>query len=104
MDLKEAKQLSILKWELIVANDGKMMHRFRFPKEIQELKALCGFCHYQCERKDVFSICDGCKFMEANNASCVDDYSENDIYTTWRMRTTKENAEAVLNLIKNIEV
>jgi len=100
LSLSEAKRLSIKKWEMIVANGGKLEINVLIDSELRELICYCGFCHrhsYNCtpcelnQERFGSTFCLGCKRI-------------NHPFMRWNMDNTTENAQAVLDLIKSIPV
>ena len=87
---KKAKELSIIKWEYIVGNNGKWKGLYRVHPELNNLAAGCGYCEKYGENN-----CDECPLL-INNDACTDPGHP---FHTWTERQTKENAQAVLDLI-----
>ena len=85
---KEAKQLSIIKWEFIIANGGRyQIHEL--PKELRPLTAECGYC-------EKYGIgCDGCP-LYLGGKNCGDD---GHLWLIWYNDKTVKNAQAMLDLI-----
>jgi len=96
LSLAEAKRLSILKWECIIQNNG-LQYPIKWPPEIKDLNCKCGFC----ERWD-FPSEDSCTQCELALAMGVDCPDESSPYHIWSEASTKETAQAVLNMIKSI--
>ena len=93
LSFTEAKRLGIKKWQMHVDAGG-------FSREIYddvELMGLWGCCGF-CERWKV--KCEKCEFSkvagECNGGGL-------DLFHIWSCDTTKENAEKILNVIKNLE-
>ena len=107
---QEAIKLSLIKWEYIVNNDGSIGGLTDHHPELDNLLGLCGLCEYyedlailsnisdefSLNRKTKCSFCDLAKL----NTSCFDDDS---YFQIWNRHRTKENAQDVLNLIKQIK-
>ena len=99
LSLVEAKRLSLIKWELIVENNGSSS--IQYPEELLYLPYRCGFCKRWSE-KGYFGTkdCSRCECAKALKGICSED--QESIYTKWQYRSTKENAQAVLDAIKSI--
>ena len=111
---EEAKRLSIIKWEWLYENSEEIPFDIDLFKtsdllkecadrheEIDELKDNCGFCEYF--RPYFNSGCGRCPLNpEINrgrgNLGCL---MHTHPYKMWSNVPTKENAKAVLDLIKN---
>ena len=85
---KEAKRLSILKWEFIIANGGDYEPE-ELPEELQGLVAQCGYC-------DKYEYCKDCPLYLRGTKDCGDDDHP---WRTWHCNQTVENAQAMLDLI-----
>jgi len=84
---KKAFELSIKKWELIVENDGKNLDVW--PKDLDSIMSHCGLCQFY-----------GCKDCPLNlDGLCCVNWPHP--WSIWRNDQTKENAQAVLELIKS---
>ena len=87
--LKEAKRLSIIKWEAHVKAGGDEWH---YPSEIRSLCCHCGFCerwNMECEQCEFGKIAGDC----TKNSS---------LYSLWCYDRNIENAQSILNIIKSI--
>lgn len=89
---KEAKRLSILKWEFIVSNGGDYVFWDELPIEVQPLIAECGYCekyhHVQCHR---------CPLNISDIGCCkINEHP----FSIWLNDPTPDTAQAVLDLIK----
>ncbi len=91
MTKKEAKRLSILKWEFIVKNDGDYK-LCKLPEELRNLESQCGFCE-KYYKKD----CDGCPINNTDIGKC---WYDKHPYSTWYHNRTVSNAQIMLDLIK----
>ena len=85
---KEAKRLSILKWEFIIANGGNY-YAYELPEELRDLLAECGYCHK-------YDDCKKCPLYLDESINC--DHSEHP-WKIWVNNSTVENAQAMLDLI-----
>ena len=88
---KQAKELSIKKWEYIVGNDGRQDINGLIDKhpELEHLEAHCGYCekyHDNLEKCPIFlnSCCGG----------------RSHPWNIWSDNHTEANAQKVLDLIK----
>ena len=88
LSLKEAKKLSIIKWEAHVRAGG---YEENLPRELDDLWGDCGFCERWGE----------CKFCEFGNAAgvCTED---NSLYYIWFFNSSIQNAQNILEIIKSI--
>lgn len=118
MTFQEAKDLSILKWEYIYKNKGKISGLLRALPQLSELNAQCGFCQYylenpsQSEDRDYRTGCEECALSIKGKYiySCLD---EEHPYQKWREVSdlgpsyneplVTVRAEIVLNLVKNAQ-
>lgn len=105
---KKAKELCIKKWEYIVNNDGILdgeRLRFAIP-EIKDLSAECAYCElylytvsakiyycFECPLRPKYS-----KDYDEYDYGCL---QQNHPFNIWWDNKTKENAQKVLDLIKN---
>ncbi len=87
---KEAKRLSILKWEFIIANGGRYQFR-ELPEELRLLTAECGYCE-----KYWGSHCDVCPVYITGIGCCTGDKHP---WSIWHENRTVKNAQAMLDLI-----
>ena len=105
---KKAKELCIKKWEYIVNNDGILdgeRLRFAIP-EISSLPGKCAYCELYRHTESVkFYYCFKCplrpkysKDYDKYNFGC---HQQNHSFKIWYNNNTKENAQKVLDLIKN---
>lgn len=92
MTKKEAKRLSILKWEYIIAQDGSEDELIEAIPELVELISNCGYCE---KYVALFDNCPKCPLtiIEANCCEYTHPFYK------WFHTRTKENAQAVLDLI-----
>lgn len=101
LTLKEAKRLSLLKWEFIVNNGGDF-GLGKMITEQPELKSLnnnCGFCERAAQKFGGCQDKSNCPLW-VGNLACPDTGHP---WDTWRDISTRENAEAVLDLIKAVK-
>lgn len=89
---KEAKRLSILKWEFIVGNGGDYDSYIVLPVEVQPLIGECGYC----EKYNPFQ-CIGCPLNLPDIGYCRSDEHP---FNVWSNNSTPKTAQAVLDLIK----
>jgi len=77
--LAKAKKLSILKWELIVANKGVFSPIDKRNPALRNIKHNCGFCERWRTEEDGFEEsgcdCSQCEFAKAVGADCNKDES-----------------------------
>jgi hypothetical protein len=96
MNKQEAKELCILKWEYIVENGGSEEGLTENYPRLRDLKAECAYCELYVKYR-----CDGCPIqpeMQINRLGC---FNREHPYNVWYYDSTKSNAQAVLDLIKN---
>lgn len=101
LSFAEAKQLSLLKWEQIVKDKGRLI-RSNIPLTVKDLKWSCGFCErwkndntplsWSCPR------CEECEFG-AIAGPCIDEHS---IYGEWQELEALGNYKTALGLAKKI--
>ncbi len=105
---KKAKELSIKKWGYAVKNGGKI-NVDHLRVDVPELKHLlheCGYCQiYFYDETKTISSCGKCPirpkikdYDDLNESGCEQSKHPHRI---WWLEKTKENARAVLDLIKN---
>jgi len=87
---KQAKELSVKKWEYIVNNDGRDYGLLKKYPELDNLQSSCGYCEKY--------LCDDCPINNGFLSGCV---SKNHPYYKWTKNYTKANAQRMLNLILN---
>lgn len=104
MTEKEMKKWAIEKWEWIVNNWDYSKdfgyNMLNLENDIPELEEFTAHCSY-CEKyfyNNAGGECHGCPLDEDNCFVCCDEFEE------WDNEPIKENAEKMLNKIKNIEV
>jgi hypothetical protein len=100
---RQAKELSIKKWEWIVSEGGNVMP-YQAAGAIPELEYLdnyCGFCELYFKDRS----CKGCPlnlknkvYSEEDNCGCGC-HEKNHPYDNWMNNSTVENAQVVLDLI-----
>jgi hypothetical protein len=106
MTKKKAKELCILKWEYIVNNNGSYNGLLNKYPELTNLINDCAYCelYYDTKNKKL-NNCAKCpiklKTEYYNSFYDVSCQQTNHLYYAWYKKQTKENAEAILNLIKN---
>ena len=101
----KAKELSIKKWEYIVGNGGREEGLYNVYPEMKLLKCGCALCErFILTQSKRFGSCFECpirpKLKEYDDlewSGCLQDLHP---YSTWLGHGTKENAQAVLDLIK----
>ncbi len=98
---KKAIELSILKWEWIVKNDGSEKGLIDAIPELEKLKAHCGLCELYVEDNTI-RYCYGCPICPKKwyNLGCMKSGHK---WYIWSNNPTKENAQKVLDLIKSIK-
>lgn len=95
LTFREAKRLSILKWEQIVKDKGKLIHE-NLPKEVKSLFNNCGMCEL---RHNQGKGCDTCELIRYyKDERCCGAAFEN-----WLYNQNKKNAQAVLDVVKSIK-
>jgi len=100
---KQAKEPSIEKWEMTVEADGNVTEEIltRFQIYLNGC-AYCEKYYYTCSEK--FDYCFKCpirpKISEYDDISDAGCCQECHPYIKWQSDQTKENAQAVLDLIK----
>ena len=102
MTNREAKRLAILKWEYIVECDGSDKLITSDLPELNKLEAQCSYCEMfnnivyfnRSDKKRMY-----CKLCPIRRGyiTCMNKES---IHAKWYLNKTKENAQAVLDLIK----
>lgn len=92
LSFSEAKQLGIKKWQMHV-DAGGYYDLVIGDEELKCLRGRCGFC----ERWEV-----KCKNCEFGKVAGICSY-RGSLYEIWSNDGTKENAEKILNVIKNLE-
>lgn len=108
---ERAKELSIRKWEWIIENNG-FVNNDRLIEELPELFDLahyCGLCELYCfEHDSELSHCLNCPIRPKreyyNNTTNTGCFQRIHPYYIWYNEPNIENAQAVLELIKNIEI
>jgi len=95
LSLKEAKRLSIIKWEAHVKAGGWEPN---LPEELDCLMANCGFCDRHFEAGEY--NCNNCEFGKLAG-SCFDSKS---LFNKWTHEAENERkiAQAILDIIKSI--
>ena len=97
LSLKEAKRLSIIKWEAHVKAGGFCV---QLPVEIHKLRSKCGFCERWKDSTLKFGVnCEKCEFAKV--AGICESEDEKDLFSIWEIYDTVENAQAILNIIKS---
>ena len=95
MDLKEAFELSRLKWEWIVSNDGDDDGLLDAIPSLRGLMGDCGLCEYNF-RVINRAGCSTCPINMGLDDGCV---NVDHPFNIWCNDPTKANAQAVLDLI-----
>ena len=98
MTKREAKRLSVLKWKIIVSKDGAC-NAYDLPDEVKELRAYCGYCEkYQ---RDPDYTCGKCPLnLDHVGFGDIGCHQPGHPWDAWVEKGTKENAQKVLDLIK----
>jgi NMD protein affecting ribosome stability and mRNA decay len=99
LSLKEAKRLSIIKWEFIIKNGYPKDHEF--PDELAGLSCHCDFCErsgYGIGNMNV-ELCNKCEFGKIAGR-CPDEKS---LLSRWAEKESPRLAKKILNLLKSIE-
>ncbi len=92
---KEAKRLSILKWEFIIANGGSY-EKDELPTELLNIRSYCGFCEkYNKPKANGTYGCGKCPLI-VDAYTCFDTGHP---FSVWDYEQTVENAQAMLDLI-----
>ena len=91
--LKEAKRLSILKWEMVVK--GKIDNVCEQP-ELMKLKHYCGFCELFWDEQ-----CKGCPLFIDDKMSCN---HHDHPFNKWAHGEDIYHAKDVLNLVINSKI
>lgn len=103
---EKAKELSILKWKLIIKNDGKLpINLFDEYPELEKLRHYCGYCElYFKTHNKMLSSCVKCPinpnikdYNDLEQSGCAQKIHP---FHIWWVNSTKENAQAVLDLIE----
>lgn len=106
---KEAKELAIKKWEIVIEHNGSdwNLHR-ELPREIQNFKNECSYCELFMAFYNGRNICNkNCPLFIKNSdwdetrfigVGCR---AKNHPYHIWCEDESKENAIRILELIKN---
>ena len=94
LSFDEAKRLSIKKWQMHVDAGGRSFDVVK-DTELSKLPFLCGFC------ARYYGDCESCEFGQI--AGFCNIYEDVDLFSIWGKNETKENAESILNVIKNLE-
>ena len=95
---EQALDFSIKKWEAIVENDGQGISPEQKKKlGIWNFNSTCGLCEKY--RRDY--SCTKCPFIGENDHGCSNDLH---IWRQWYINTTKENAQKVLDALKELKI
>ena len=99
LSFEEAKRLSIKKWQMHVDADGLNLE-VKTDKELSELISNCGFCerHFYVSRYDPFN-CSDCEFGKVGGFC----WCNGSLYHKWYWSYSKESAQKILDVIKNLE-
>lgn len=111
ISIAEAKRLSIIKWEMIVKQNGDDKGTDEHP-ELKKLNNNCGFCErwrYPTNKVGEYntgSDCGKCEFAKAQGTYCSNDDIPN-VYTEWcdsdyPSSESKQLAQQILDLIISI--
>jgi len=93
---KQAKELSIKKWEYIVSNNGDCEGLLDKYPELKNLRADCGYCEKYWK---AFGGCGGRCPLNLKGITCSD---EPHPWIEWVNNPTKANAQKVLALIRSM--
>ncbi len=99
--LQEAYELVLNKWEYIVNNNGSIEGLNDALPELKHLISRCGYCDYFLAKNDNKAACYNCPLN--TKPKIYDDFiccMPNHPWMIWFESKTKENAEAMLDLIK----
>ena len=92
---KQAKELSIKKWEYIVGNKGKSNGLNEVHPELLKLYCNCGYC------ENYFNnICKNCPLLIKVNNQWLNCGIGSHPWNIWFNKQTKINAQKVLDLIR----
>ena len=95
MTPSQAKDSAIKKWQWIVDNDGKYGNILEVLTELNDLEYECSYC----DLYRTFELtCQYCPLSSYQRLGCK---LKTHPYSIWRIDQTKENAQAMLNLILN---
>jgi len=108
--LEKAKELSIIKWKLIINNNGSFGLEQRNNPAIKNIKHNCGFCERWHINDDTDGVersgcdCNSCEFAKAMGTDCNKD---NSLFDQWCNDelfggTPKKLAQLILDIIKEI--
>lgn len=104
MTKEEAKELCILKWEYIVNNEGSEDGLINKYPELNKLLYECAYCELYFNDNSKHH-CDNCpikiKYSKRTNKYYGFCLTPDHPYNKWDNANTKENAQVVLDLIKN---
>lgn len=110
LSLKEAKRLSIIKWE-ILADESKTAaskgYDIRHHPELRNLTQYCGFCErhvaYIDDDGDTDVNCTDCELAVVMGGSCNQLSS---LYSIWNTKEDRssEAAQRLLDVIKSISI
>ena len=102
LTLKEAKELSILKWKDL-AESGYKRPSDKIIEKLQHLSGYCGFCEYQINKwEPLVGVCIGCKLSLGGPSCCGGLWSR--WYHTENRIIRKWYARKILKLIESIDV
>lgn len=103
MELKKAYELALLKWQMIIDNDGETpVDLFNAHEDLSKLKSK-SYCSYCALYFDTTTNCAGCPIrirpvcrMDFYCSSCnVNGHP----FSLWRTKKDRETAQAVLDFI-----
>ncbi len=100
LSFKRAKKLSLMKWGHIVKNEGKWERWMHPIPVLAKLQNQCGFCEKYLtffKENSPFATCGKCP-LQVNGMGCDGNQHP---YRMWHSNSTKKNALAVLQLIRN---
>ena len=99
LSFEEAKRLSVKKWQMHVYAGG-CDKDVGTDKELYNLLCHCGFCErHKSKVKYPYLNCNNCEFGKVAGV-CP---NEGSLHDEWFWAQTKENAQKILDVIKNLE-
>jgi hypothetical protein len=93
MNQKEALELSVKKWQMIVDNDG--IYSLEIQRKFAKFQNSCPLCHLYFG----YGACEGCPInLDKTDCACQ---TKGHPFKTWLDDRNKATAQSVLNLIKS---
>jgi len=100
MTKNEAKKLCILKWEYIVNNDGSDVGLIYKHPELDNFSNNCAYCDKYIDTRSItIEYCFKCPIRIKNRNNSISCFNLNHPHNIWDNNETKENAQAVLDMI-----